>query len=228
MKAILMPIRPVHAAKALNGYETDEIHRTAPKEWVDYLSGKIKEKPKPMTAYIYCTKKGGLMRDVTPATTYFISSPVGPVTSDKSKRLEGKVVAKFTLSDIEKVHYDGWSDHFYIEKNDVRTDVLSTSGLTYKALKDYYFRNEFKMRCYAYHISDLVIFDKPKELSEFKHPFPYCGRYCDNNLIPSFCKDHCSHNTDPERLDVWRDRYDKWGEPLNKAPQSWCYVEVIE
>lgn len=52
---------------------------------------------------------------------------------------------------------------------------------------------------YGWHISDLVIYDRPKELSEFNKPctdpFQYC-QGCEHGLIQ-----------------------------LQKPPQSWCYVE---
>ena len=78
-----------------------------------------------------------------------------------SKRYVGKVVAKFTLRKVEPVF---------------RLDLYDKSCLSPAEI----FRYANGRRVYAWHISDLVIFDKPKELGEFG---------------------------------------------LEKAPQSWCYVE---
>ena len=49
MKSFLISIHSEWVIKIFNGEKTREIRKTAPKEWVDYLSGKTKEKPKPMT-----------------------------------------------------------------------------------------------------------------------------------------------------------------------------------
>lgn len=86
---------------------------------------------------------------------------------------------------------------------------------------------------FGWHISDLVIYDKPKELSEFmvidkemlkECPYriraynnPDCtngallkGTYvCNNSFEPDFCRGQCEIAT----------------KPLTHPPQSWCYVE---
>lgn len=60
---------------------------------------------------------------------------------------------------------------------------------------------------YSWHISDLVIYDKPKELNEFKR--------CDE--CPYGPLEKC-----------WNHEYGCDGEyNVRRAPQSWCYVEVV-
>ena len=176
--SILISIKPKWVAKILNGEKTIEIRKTAPK--CDL----------PIEVYIYCTKKGGLMRDVTPVTTYFISSPVGPVTSNKSERLEGKVVAKFVLKKVESVPY--WE---HINPND-----MEQTSLTWNELYDYVGDRNF----YAWHISDLVIFDEPKTIWQMKF----------------FSK--------PKKVRQTRYYNVLESKQISKAPQSWCYVEVME
>ena len=52
----------------------------------------------------------------------------------------------------------------------------------------------------CWHISDLVIYDKPKELSEFHLPcIPECEGLCEYGCL----------------------------RPLKRPPQSWCYVEEV-
>lgn len=64
---------------------------------------------------------------------------------------------------------------------------------------------------YGWHISDLVIYDKPRELSEFK-------RDCDGN-----CQS-CQYA-------IWQTNgwvYEPYivdCKPITRPPQSWCYVE---
>ena len=64
---------------------------------------------------------------------------------------------------------------------------------------------------YACHISNLVIYDKPKELSEF---------YTKCNIPESKCKfcDNCY-----DREDYYGRHYAV--KKLTRPPQSWCYVE---
>lgn len=71
---------------------------------------------------------------------------------------------------------------------------------------------------YGWHISDLKIYDKPKELSEFRKPLDrvwgsYCNDYCDRGCI-SF------GSTDYSCNDYWN-----WEKGLTRPPQSWQYVE---
>lgn len=192
MRSVLISIKPEWTAKILNGEKTVEIRKTAPKEWVDYLSGKTAKKPEPMFVYIYCTK--------------------GDYIGRISKKYVGKVVARFTLNEVEEI------------KHRIKLGILTTystyetatfplnplcdiSCLTYEAL-DYYLKGE---RGYAWYISDLEIFDEPKELGEF-----YTLK-CNQKKEPCNIKDvfgveECH-------------RICKLCEPLTKAPQSWCYVE---
>lgn len=78
---------------------------------------------------------------------------------------------------------------------------------------------------YAWHISDLVIYDKPKELSEF-HKFcckkpTYCGCCEHNKTILSF-NDDDAHGIYSTRVVFWCDNL------LTRPPQSWCYVEGVQ
>ena len=111
------------------------------------------------------------------------------------EELNGKVVAEFTLDDVgefyvfENGSVQGWN-WFGLERG----------CLTYEQISEYIGLNK---KGYAWHIDNLKIYDKPKELSEFKKadcdcPFPYvCCPPCNN----------CDE----------RD--------IKKPPQSWCYVQ---
>jgi len=71
---------------------------------------------------------------------------------------------------------------------------------------------------FGWHISDLVIYDEPKELSEF-------GKEC-NLDCPSV---HCPYweyqmvNADEWDYDCSCNNI----KPLTRPPQSWCYVEEV-
>ena len=97
----------------------------------------------PIDVYIYCTKSNYLG---------FISN-----------RYIGKVVAKFTLDKVEeiKAKYIGFA--YYYTPNLETLGIMMSSCLEKKELFEYLKYD----KGYAWHISNLVIFDKPKELSEF-------------------------------------------------------------
>lgn len=67
------------------------------------------------------------------------------------------------------------------------------------------------------HISDLKIYDKPKELGEFRHPFPF-SKYClnceinESRIIKGYNEEYCS------ACNCYKDI-------ITRPPQSWCYVE---
>ena len=71
---------------------------------------------------------------------------------------------------------------------------------------------------YSWHISDLKIYDKPKELSELTTPFcPYEVAKC--KVGARLCK----HYTFKDALGGECD----YGKRITRPPQSWCYVEAI-
>ena len=161
----------------------------------------------PCEVYIYCTKENA---------KHFIDNKI------YNAMMRGKVVAKFTLNKVEEMARSQfsirWTKTLHADELYERSRLTPTEMSNYLGVEN----------GYAWHIDNLVIFDKPKELKEFKHPITFCPLLRDSNFVPSFCKDHCEHNKDPERLDVYCDRMEKDWKPLTKAPQSWCYCEVNE
>ena len=172
MNSIVISIRPEWAAKILNGEKTVEIRKTIPKCEL------------PAEVYIYVTKStygymiGHVMfsnDDLTfdpDAKKYkfgdscYIMCAHNDYTEDNF--LNGKVVAKFTLNkaeDMGRMYSCGHKDfHFY--------DLLNASCLTIGELENYSYipiekrKNDYP-NLYAWHIDDLVIFDKLKKLSDF-------------------------------------------------------------
>ena len=194
MKQILISIKPKWVAKILNGEKTIEIRKTAPKEWMDYLYGKTKKKPEPMTVFIYCSKGSGCITSghTTSGKTY-------PHFPKGHSMFSGKVVAKFTLKDVYAIYNEALIeqndtidsnyfagrkiDYFWVKQ--ISDLALLRDSFLFERELDEYLKGKIG---YALKISDLEIFDKPKELSEF-----------------------CT--------------YRKPSYVLERAPQSWCYVE---
>lgn len=204
MKSILISIRPEWVAKILNGEKTIEVRRTAPK--CDL----------PIDVYIYCTKSDGCVTigDV-PSGKYYPYFPKG------HSGLSGKVVAKFTLNKIENFingmnelerEWDGKPDaeydYFAYEK------ALEKACLTYEEADEYAPDLSF----YAWHISDLVIFDRPKELTDFVKS-GITSYETVKNFASSMGRDY------PKKRYI--ERCKQYGYLITKAPQSWCYCEEV-
>lgn len=66
---------------------------------------------------------------------------------------------------------------------------------------------------YGWHITDLKIYDKPKELSEFRKPFVF-----DDRPMKDWCHNHC------EICDEKNCKYDL---RITRPPQSWQFVESL-
>ena len=153
MLAILMSTQPKWLVKILNGEKTIEIRKTMPKCEL------------PITVYLYCAKGRQALYnkrfdngELNIYKEYFLDD----YGYTKPPVLNGKVVAKFTLNKVEEVVDNGSS---YRINNDVAhtNKVARNSCLDFKQMKTYLKGKNG----YAYHIDNLVIFDKSKELSNF-------------------------------------------------------------
>ena len=109
----------------------------------------------------------------------------------------GKVIGEFVCDKMLESflnNNDGW----FVEKG----------CLTQKEIDEY---QGDKAILYGWHISDLVIYDKPKELREFH---PYCDGECTGckylEWIEWYQSDTCMKTR------------------LKRPPQSWCYVEELK
>jgi len=200
MKAIVISIKPNWVADILNGRKTIEVRKVAPK--CDL----------PIDVYIYCTKDKDTLLTYQPQYPRFIC-PNQSVYVDRKKAVansfNGKVVAKFTLRKVEEIPSRKFSVYYfpYTETLD-DYDLLTKSCLTTEEMDDYL---GYDKKGYAYHIEDLVVFDKPKELSEFKHICPniMCDKCNYADLSVDKCLPICSNQ-------------------LKQAPQNFCYVESEE
>lgn len=167
MKAILISVRPEWVEKILNGEKTIEIRKTMPKCEL------------PIKCYIYCTKP----------RRWFIDSPFtmfsyeelwiqdGKIYNGKDDslwkpdfnhyyRLNGKVVGEFTLNKVRDYVIRKQDNKFYwgFESKEDIMNLLNKSCLNGDQIFNYIGDSN---HCYAWHIDDLKIYDKPKELSEF-------------------------------------------------------------
>lgn len=179
MKSILISIKPEWVAEILNQRKTIEVRKTAPKCEL------------PVTVYIYCTKGVGLQKF---GNKYFAQEGQYPARN-------GKIVAKFTLKAVHKFDWRLVANPFF---------KVRGSCLGYDQLRKYATDKKGIVHdLYGWCISDLEIFDEPKELSEF-----YSLRL-DKDVTKLFDNSIQLSNG-------------KWVKRLDKAPQSYCFIEVDE
>ena len=202
MKSILISINPQWVEKILNGEKTIEIRKTKP-------SCEL-----PVKVYIYCTKPKKWYHVTRHLCT---SDELLYKVEDKVKMsngfeyygcldnyydiLNGKVVAEFTLKEVED--FSKWEYDFGALVRHL--DLWAGTRGNYPFLIDYLKRQK---KGYAWHIDDLVVYDKPKELSEF-----YTLKKC-NSCASGYESSGCRYDEDC-KIPV----------QVTRPPQSWCYVE---
>lgn len=152
-----------------------------------------KTRPKletPFKCYIYCTLPKYPHEDFI-ATDYPRPQFYGG----------GKVIGEFTCERIVPITYDG--GRLWCPTNAAFSPATCLSQAEIIA----YIGD--KGRCYGWHISDLRIYDAPKELSEFK---ALCRVDADCCACPyyNYTKMDCD------------------GRVIGRPPQSWCYVEDVQ
>ena len=137
-KAVMLSIRPKWVEKIANGEKTIEVRKTRPKLET------------PFKAYIYCT-----MPDAkNPHNILELHGADGKIC-----KTNGKVVGEFTCDRIFPINvFDNGSVQNWLFEH------MERSCLTYEELADYIGNGKTG---HGWHISDLRIYDAPRELSEF-------------------------------------------------------------
>lgn len=191
-RAVLISIRPKWAANIAEGCKTVEIRKTRPNL-----------KP-PFKCYIYCTQGGGK------------KDRIWVLNDEARKRYPGCTVVRSnlhcqndTVAGNGRVIGEFVCDKIYevAPLNHAPDDLEECSCLTREEIVQY-----LKGNGYAWHISNLKIYDSPKELAEF-HALKKC-RSCSKSGYESTA---CAYDENCMVPAV-----------ITKAPQSWCYVEELK
>ena len=197
MKAIMISIQPQWVSKILNKEKLVEIRKTMPKCEL------------PCKVYIYCTKPRKWWRY---SSCGYTSDELLWKTKDKIKMcdgfefyyemqdcivINGKVIAEFTLNKVDTLERD-LNDWLPKNRYDISNELLKDINLNQEQLWNY---GQGKT-LYAWHIDDLKIYDKPKELSEF--------------------------GVGKAKIDCGYGNYNIYNKILKRPPQSYCYVEELE
>ena len=131
----------------------------------------------------------------------------------------GKVIGEFIFDNVFLLHpytYDGGNADLRhrkliqtFEGSSKENEILAATCLTQDEMFDYIGAGNYG---YGWHISDLKIYGKPKELSEFYRPCSYSG-------ICYSCNRFRPNGTPNDKPNDFCD-----GE-ITRPPQSWFYVE---
>lgn len=150
-KAVMLSIRPKWVEKIANGEKTIEVRKTRPKLET------------PFKCYIYCTLPKYPHEDFI-ATNYPRPQFYGG----------GKIIGEFTCDRIYEIRKRGIPENFdycYLSldewgNDDIETEIraISASCVSKEELNAYGAKAPL---LYGWHISDLRIYDAPRELSEF-------------------------------------------------------------
>lgn len=196
MKSVLISIRPKWCELIASGKKTVEIRKTSPKLQT------------PFRCYIYCTQGSGNLYDTL-------------MSADRCHVLNGKVIGEFVCDRIEMVNAqcsDTGIDIFYHDCKKYgclsQIEVEKYFGVyDEERTKDL---RAMKGNGYAWHISDLKIYDTPKKLGEF---YVKCG---DRKIKCDDCKYKKQDSWfDPPYCEV--DGYISLARPF----QSWGYVDEL-
>lgn len=199
MKSVLISIKPKWCELIASGKKTIEVRKTRPKIEI------------PFKVYIYCTHARNPIRDSGRILMYeddlaltnrwgqgkLVENPCGTMIEGEFF-LNGKVIGEFVCDSIFMI-WDGYAGN------------LGDDCLTFEERENYLKGNNG----YGWHISNLVIYDEPKDLDDFM----------------SFGKTHCDQKNCRDCLYMGIDGIcdvKDIGQPMKRPPQSWCYVEELK
>lgn len=204
MKSVLLSVQPRWCELIANGDKTVEVRKTKPKIETSFK------------CYIYCTSSNVhecLMLNENGAKlihsiNYKTAIPCGGHIGN------GKVIGEFICDTISEYMPYKWREGGFEGLNYMYNPTLCyESRLSQSEVIKYANRG----KVYGWHIKDLVIYDKPKELSEF---YQRCYSGCENCKYQSWDYDLGGGK---DIICIVSNK-----KPIKRPPQSWCYVERKE
>ena len=197
-KAVLISIRPQWCQKIASSEKTIEVRKTKPKLET------------PFKCYIYCTRDKHLAFMQNQTGTNLIACmnaetaiPVGGAIGN------GKVIGEFVcdcVTPLYNVCMDDWK-RLVGGLHNVEKELVNQACLTEAKLHTY----AGGKNCFAWHISDLLIYDQPRELTAFR-------RACKNSWYCESCAMYWENNGTCGNESLY----------IKRPPQSWCYVEAMK
>ena len=209
IKSVLISIRPKWCKLIIDGIKTLEIRKSKPKL------------PTPFKCYIYCTAGSGKNTLNIPITDEMLLNDLienGTMDCMNCPVGNGKVIGEFICDDII-TRFPG--DMVYDDKGNLREEdeFVNASCLSFDEILDYAFNGSSNNVVYGWHISELKIYDKPKELKKF---FALCDMGCE------LCEYWTYQRVNADEFDMDCGSRVFGCKEIKRPPQSWCYVEEVE
>lgn len=204
MKEVLISIRPEWCELIVIGQKTNELRKTKPKLET------------PFKGYIYCTKSKEKGKNLF--RSYWGESVNGPKLT--YVKLSGKVIGEFICDGITKIAHCGY------DNRSIALNIVDDNLKCKKLDKGFLYRCQLSLNdiekyanggdVYVWHISDLVLYDEPKDIGEF-----YKGGMLsyDDWLYGIYNGNGGARSSYESYKNAFK---------LSKAPQSWCYVEGVK
>ena len=168
MNSYIVSIRPKWVEKIASGEKIIEVRKSVPKEV-------------PFKAYIYETKE---------SKKRYLDDRFNSFFNNISHYTDmGKIIGEFICDKVYLIKNQGSRFSVADEEQSVTNEIARQSCLDYDDMVGYLGNKDG----YGWHISDLKIYDKPKELSEFTRPCSYngicfsCKRFIANGMPYGFC-----------------------------------------
>ena len=218
MQAVLISIRPKWCEYIASGKKTVEVRKTKPK---------LKT---PFKVFIYATKQKHYYK----ISDHLLTSDENLYLSEGKlemsdcfkfwnsgvayQLLNRKIIGEFVCNKIEDLRYDALEMTYFSRKyRDAKLldeEFFPGTQVTYQEAYDYCqgmsYGEEDSDLFYGWHISDLKIYDKPRELSEF-----YVWKKCNSCRETGYESTACMYDEDCKVPAI-----------ITRPPQSWMYVEV--
>ena len=189
MKSILISIKPQWCEKIANGEKTIEVSKSAPKEV-------------PFKAYIYCTKT---------ENKWSLCDYEGAYENSEGEIVYAQqhIIGEFICDKVDEYFYTRIVDFSTLRGYFISDNHLAAMCLSYGDVMNY-----GKGRTlYGLHISDLKIYDQPKELSEFRKS----GFMTEEEwLAYLYPHTHCHYA-------AWAKKFE-----ITRPPQSYMFVEEVQ
>ena len=233
MKSVLISIQPKWCELIASGKKTVEVRKTRPNipppfkcyiyctntkpylVWGDVFRGDWKTE--------FTSISGYNRKDAEKIWDVFNGKVIGEFICNEITEFESEFWDDETYERIQKIVKDSerYAEYGEYEYETVATNedenykenwLCKQSCVSWEEMRKYVGTGikEF----YGWHISDLVIYDKPKELSEF---YTRCYSGCENCKYESWDYDLGGGK------DIICTVSNK--KPITRPPQSWCYVE---
>lgn len=208
MKSVLISTRPEWCEKICHEIGMDKNGKPIYEKSIEVRKTKPSI-PTPFKCYIYCCKAKSQWR---------YSNYEGAYENSEGEIVYAQqhIIGEFICDKVYLIKNQGSMFSVADEEQSVTNEIARQSCLDYYDMVSYLGNKDG----YGWHITDLKIYDKPKELSEFRklkeRIEQTCGCLSNNGLCNA------------ARYEELCDNIKKCCFKEPNAPQSWCYVEELE